>query len=443
MVPAERALEGEAIDRPLVLRVQGQLHRVRVHVVRVGILGDRQRKSAQERVPQVLIVDVDFAVVPPVVALVPELHVVRTGHVRGRRVPGRATRPVVQPALRAVHHRRDQARHDGLCEVQHLHQVPSRVRVELASAPLVVSGADPCFEKQLIGQRRRPACLLDVLRAELAVAVGFGRRREDEVWRARERRRARTLAADRLFIPHERELVAPRRLPGDARRVVLPRAIRKRRRAEIGHVGPRVRVARVLVVVHVQRVLPLSLLADAHVVPEPVLDDGPADRHVDVVHVEHRSRLRGAARLQLVGEVVCLHPLRETGDEGHARHLIPALPRDDVHGEAGRLGLAQTTRRDHRHFLRVADVGDEVRRLVAAGRVADVQPVDRQTRFDAAPAVDREDREDRAGVDVVVVRLQPGNGGEQVTVAADARQVSHRFVVERHFTFGTHHIHDW
>ena len=57
---------------------------------------------------------------------------------------------------------------------------------------------------------------------------------------------------------HEHEiLLRADRLPGDARRVVLPRAIGEGRLAEIGHVGQRVRVARVLVVEHVQRVLPL------------------------------------------------------------------------------------------------------------------------------------------------------------------------------------------
>ena len=88
----------------------------------------------------------------------------------------------------------------------------------------------------------------------------------------------------------------------------------------------------------------------------------------------------------------------------------------------------------HRHFLRVADVGGEVRRLVAARRVADVQPVDRQARLDAAAAVDREDREHRPGVDVVDVGLQPGNRAQQVAVAANARQAPHRLVVERDLT---------
>src|SRR5204862_7390514 len=122
-----------------------------------------------------------------------------------------------QPALRAVHHGGDEARHDRLREVQYLHEVLCGVRVELATAPLVVCGADSRFEEQPVGRWRGPHGMLDALRAALAVAVRFRRGREDKVWRAGKRRRARALATDRLFIPHERELVALGRLPRDAR----------------------------------------------------------------------------------------------------------------------------------------------------------------------------------------------------------------------------------
>ena len=49
-----------------------------------------------------------------------------------------------------------------------------------------------------------------------------------------------------------------------------------------------------------------------------------------------------------------------------------------------------------RDFLRVADVGDVHRRLIAAGRVADVEPVDRQAAFVVAAAVDGKLRRGRA-----------------------------------------------
>ena len=116
--------------------------------------------------------------------------------------------------------------------------------------------------------------------------------------------------------------------------------------------------------------------------------------------------------------------------------------RDDVHREAGGLRLAEAARRGHRHFLGVADVGDVVRRLVAARRVADVHPLDGEARLDAAAAVDREDREHRTAVDVVDVGLQAGNRGQQVAVAADARQGAHRLVVERDFALRALHVDD-
>ena len=69
---------------------------------------------------------------------------------------------------------------------------------------------------------------------------------------------------------------------------------------------------------------------------------------------------------------------------------VAAGLRHDVHHQSGGLRLAQTARGRERHFLRVADVGDVVRRLVAAGRIADVEPVDRQAALVVAAAVDRE-----------------------------------------------------
>jgi hypothetical protein len=56
--------------------------------------------------------------------------------------------------------------------------------------------------------------------------------------------------------------------------------------------------------------------------------------------------------------------------------------------------------------------------------------------------VDREDREHRTGADVVDVGLQPGHGGEQIAVAADAGQRAHGLVVEDDLApgaLGVHH----
>ena len=345
MIPADGALKRQALHGPLILREHRRLRRARVDDVRVRVLGQRDRGACQEGVRQALIVDVHLAIVSPEVALVPELQGVGAGHIRRRKRIGCPARDVVQPALRPVRkgvhdgRRRGGGRDGDVVDVEDANQVLGRVRVALAAAPLIVAGADAGFEEQLVGDRRRPMPLHHALRVELAEAVRFGRGRRRR--RAAERGCARALAADRLFIPHERELVARRRLIGDARRVVLPRVIRVGRLAENRGVRPRVRIACVLVEVQIQRVLPLPLFADAHEVPQLVLYDRPADRAVDVVHVEHRRRLRDTACRQLRRVVARLHALREARCEEQARQLVAALLRDDVDGEAGRLRLAE------------------------------------------------------------------------------------------------------
>ena len=369
----------------------------------------------------------------------------RTGDIRRGPGPVHGVGVVLVPVLRPVGHvardggRGRRSRHEHLADVEDAHQVVGGVRIAFLTGPLVGAGADARFEQQLVGERRRVLHLLDTLRVEVAetVRLGRGRRRG----RAAERRRARALAADRLLIPDKCELVTLRRLPRDARGVVLPGAIRERRLAVVAGPGPGVGVARVQVVVQVQRVLPLALLADAHVEPELVLDDRPAHRHVEVVDVVDRIRRTDAARCQFVVVVVRLHPLREPRAEHHPGQVVAALLRDDVDGEAGGFRLAKAARGGHRDFGGVANVGDVIRRLVAAGRVADVEAVHRQARFDAAAAVDREDREHRAGVDVVVVGLHAGNGGEQVAVAADAGKIANRLVVDRDFALRRLHVH--
>ena len=92
MVVAQRALQREAIDRPLILRVEARpaspraftLYGVDVLVIEIGKNAGRERDRWYA---ETLAVDVHLAVVAPVVALVSELHAVRTGDVRRRRVP--------------------------------------------------------------------------------------------------------------------------------------------------------------------------------------------------------------------------------------------------------------------------------------------------------------------------------------------------------------------
>ena len=59
-------------------------------------------------------------------------------------------------------------------------------------------------------------------------------------------------------------------------------------------------------------------------------------------------------------------------------------------------------------------------------------PSTRETRLDAAAAVDREDREHRAGGDVAGVGHESGNHAKQVAVAAHTRHVAQRLVIKRY-----------
>ena len=431
MIVAQRALQREPIERPLILREEGHHRRARVVEVGIRVLGDRDRHAAREGVQKVLRIHVQLAVVAPPVALVPELHAVRPGDIRGVEEPVGPVGLVDQPVLRAVIHQPDGAlRVDHRLVLRHPNQVPRRIRIELAVAPLVVGVAEAGFEEQPVRDRRRPARGLHALWTELAVTVRF-RSRQSRRRRAAERCRAAARPAHGLFIPRERELVPLRGLPRDARRVVLPLAVVEGRLAEIRSVGPLRRVARVGVVVDVQDVAARPLLADAHVVPELVPQDRAADRRVEVVDVVGRIRCPRTPRLQIGGIVVRLHAFREAGPRDQAAHPVAALPRHDVHLHARGFEFTEAARRHHRHFHRIADVGRIVRWLVATRRIADVQAVNREARLDAAAAVHGKDREHRTGVDVGDVRLQARDGGEQIAVAADAWKAPHRLVVER------------
>src|SRR6476620_4646197 len=113
MVVAKTALQGEALQRPLILREEGAHRRTGVVEVWVRVLGNRIRpagnerpvsptSAATERVGQALVVGVLPAVILPPVALVAELHAVRTGDERAAHEPVGAVGLVDQPVLRPV-----------------------------------------------------------------------------------------------------------------------------------------------------------------------------------------------------------------------------------------------------------------------------------------------------------------------------------------------------
>ena len=81
MVVAQRALQREPIERPLILREEGHHRGTRVVEVGIRVLGERNRNATREGEQKVLRIHVQFAVVAPPVALVTELHAVRPGHI--------------------------------------------------------------------------------------------------------------------------------------------------------------------------------------------------------------------------------------------------------------------------------------------------------------------------------------------------------------------------
>src|SRR5688572_22535929 len=168
----------------------------------------------------------------------PTFDAMRAGHVRGRCGPVAAAGVVLVPVLRPIGDGdRCRAGKHRRVQTDDADQIAGRVRVVLLACPLVEGGAEARFEEEPVGERRRPAAALDTLGAELALAVGLGRRVRHG--RTAERRGARALAAHVLLIPREPDLVAVARLPRDARRVVLPRAVVEGRPRQVRHVGPR------------------------------------------------------------------------------------------------------------------------------------------------------------------------------------------------------------
>jgi len=120
-----------------------------------------------------------------------------------------------------------------------------------------------------------------------------------------------------------------------------------------------------------------------------VLFDRAAERSVEVVDAGQRQRRLKAGRLQFRREVAALEGFTRHAVEDGARVRVPTRLRHDVHHQSGRFGFAETARRRERHFLRVAHVGHVCGGLVASGRVADVQSIDRHAAFVVASAVNR------------------------------------------------------
>src|SRR4029079_13991244 len=133
-------------------------------------------------------------------------------------------------------------------------------------------------------------------------------------------------------------------------------------------------VASVEVVVHVRAVRRASAAVRGDEIPQTIRGDRPAHRTGNVVHLPERTRRADAQRLEIWCQVAGLEILAGPAEKERAvRHVAAAL-RHKVDDEATRLGLAQATCADKRHFLGRASVHHIARSRVADGWTADSEP---------------------------------------------------------------------
>ena len=123
------------------------------------------------------------------------------------------------------------------------------------------------------------------------------------------------LPADPLLVPERADLVARRRLPGDAPAHVLPGPVGVRRLAQVRRVDPLRRIAGIQVVVDVRDHSRAALRARVHEVPDAILLDRAAERAIEVVDLRERRRRREAGILELLREVVGLQLLARAAEE--------------------------------------------------------------------------------------------------------------------------------
>ena len=183
------------------------------------------------------------------------------------------------------------------------------------ATPVRLILADPDLEEDFVAERGGPGGLPDDNRL-LAARACLGRTVGDAVVGIL------TIPARALLVPEQVQLVARVELRGQSEVGVLPRAIAEGLPAVIGIVEPRIRVAGVLVVVHVRDVLCIPLASEARKEPEAVLAQGTAHRCAVVVVLDQRRGGRQPGVLQLLRVVAALEP---TADRRPAKKLPDTL----------------------------------------------------------------------------------------------------------------------
>src|SRR5438093_11630872 len=174
MVEPERALEGEAAGRVLLLhedRMPGSLPIVHPWRYRFG---EPVRQAVVELKSEILAVRGPGPDVAHVGTLVSHLEALAPGHVRGGCAPVVRAGGVLTPVLRSVHQARNAAvrRAPGGTLFDDVDQIVCRVRIALEIAPPVIDSAPAGIEEQLVRVGRRPGQLRDAERLGLADAAG-------------------------------------------------------------------------------------------------------------------------------------------------------------------------------------------------------------------------------------------------------------------------------
>ena len=276
---------------------------------------------------------------------------------------------------------------------------------------------------------------------QVAVAVGFGRRCGVGIVAA-----VLAALAHQLLVPENVDLVARRHLRRDAAARVLPGLVVERLTRLVRNVQPRVRVARVLVVVHVRDVRGIALRARRAEEPQPISPDGRTDGSAQVVTLDERAR-RDVELPQFVVQVAALQMAVRPRSECTRRQLVATRLRHDVHYRTAGLDLAEAAGRREVDLLRVARVGQIVGPPGLGNGDADAvheQPrfgVGTATREQCAVCAERA-RVARTGADVLLAAEDAGHEHQQRVVAARRWNRVDHFVRENRLALGPLEIDD-
>ena len=170
--------------------------------------------------------------------------------------------------------------------------------------------------------------------------------------------------------------------------------------------------------------------------PQPVAHDRPAQRTADIVLVEQRGRPRQADATQVFVDVVRPQGIAGAAVERGPVEAVAAGSGYEVDARPARFAFTKPPRHEDLHFVRVGHVVDEGGHAAAVERRRDGKAIDQHAPLVCAAPVRREERHERFGHRAPrgVVGRDPGNGGQQRSVAARDGKRGERFGIDDHLT---------